>query len=327
MAEPLYRQIAEDLRSKIEDGELARGAQLPTEIELGDRYYASRNTVRDAIKWLIARGLVETRPDRGTFVAEENIPFVTTLTGDPETALGGGEDDIYELRVKATQWVPTASVPRVEIQQASGFTASELGVETGSAVVSRHRERFIDGAPWMLQTSFYPARFVEQGAFRLTQPTDIPKGTASYLRETVGVDQTGWRDMIVVRAPNQVETNFFKLPDDGGIPVIESWRTTFDSDGSPIRLTVSVYPADRNSPFHYEEPKQVQSLAFLRALIRIRSQQKRGAEIRSLLSSLQSDPLSRQTSARDRMKASSHSVRGPTFPAAFWPTRGTAIAA
>lgn len=26
----------------------------------------------------------------------------------------------------------------------------------GSTVVSRHQQRFIDGAPWSLQTSFYP---------------------------------------------------------------------------------------------------------------------------------------------------------------------------
>jgi GntR family transcriptional regulator len=242
----MYRQIAEDLRIQIEDGDLARGAQLPTEIELRDQYNASRNTVRDAIKWLITRGLVETRPGQGTFVVEKITPFVTTLTGDPETGFGGGEDDIYDLEVKATRREPTASMPRVEIQQVSDVTAPELQIEMGSEVVSRHQQRFIDGTPWSLQTSFYPMRFVEEGAFRLTRPRDIPQGTVSYLLETLGVDQAGWRDMIVVRAPNQDETSFFKLPDDGRVPVVETRRTTFDSHGKPVRLTVSVYPADRN---------------------------------------------------------------------------------
>ena len=73
-ADPMYRQIAEDLRRKIEAGELPRGAQLPTEIELREQYNASRNTVRDAIKWLITRGLVETRPGQGTFVVEKITP-------------------------------------------------------------------------------------------------------------------------------------------------------------------------------------------------------------------------------------------------------------
>lgn len=245
-ADPMYRQIAEDLRSKIEAGELARGTQLPTEIELRDQYDASRNTVRDAIKWLITRGLVETRPGQGTFVVEKITPFVSTLTGDPETGFGGGEDDIYDLEVKATRREPTASAPRVEIQQVNEVTAPELQIGQGSTVVSRHQRRFIDGTPWSLQTSFYPMRYVADGAVRLTDPTDIAQGTVSYLRETLGIDQAGWRDMIVVRAPNQVETTFFKLPDDGRVPVVETRRTTFDSRGMPVRLTVSVYPADRN---------------------------------------------------------------------------------
>ena len=85
----MYRQIAEDLRRQIEDGELAPGSQLLTELELREKYNASRNTIRDAIKPLITRGLVETRPGQGTFVVQKIVPFVTTLTGDPEVGSDG----------------------------------------------------------------------------------------------------------------------------------------------------------------------------------------------------------------------------------------------
>ena len=84
MADPMYRQIADDLRRQIEARRACRpGAQLRTELELREKYEASRNTVRDAIKWLVTRGLVETRPGQGTFVVEKIVPFVTTLTGAP----------------------------------------------------------------------------------------------------------------------------------------------------------------------------------------------------------------------------------------------------
>src|SRR6266851_4122292 len=102
MADPMYRRIAEDLRTKIESGELARGSQLATEIELREQYDASRNTVRDAIKWLTTLGLVETRPGQGTFVIEKINPFVTTLTDDPETGRGGGEEGVYIAEVAAS---------------------------------------------------------------------------------------------------------------------------------------------------------------------------------------------------------------------------------
>ena len=84
MADPMYRRIAEDLREQIESGELEPGQQLRTEIELREHYEASRNTVRDAIKWLTTLGLVETRPGQGTFVVKKIDPFVTTLTRKPK---------------------------------------------------------------------------------------------------------------------------------------------------------------------------------------------------------------------------------------------------
>ena len=73
--DPLYRQIAEDLRQQIESGGLTSGQQLRTELQFREHYGASRNTVRDAIKWLTTLGLVETRPGQGTFVCEEGHPF------------------------------------------------------------------------------------------------------------------------------------------------------------------------------------------------------------------------------------------------------------
>src|SRR5215475_9385190 len=103
----MYRQIADDLRAKIESGELAQGSQLATEIELREQYEASRNTVRDAIKWLVTLGLVETRPGQGTFVVEKINPFVTTLTSDPQTGRGGGEEDVYQAEVEAGGRKPT----------------------------------------------------------------------------------------------------------------------------------------------------------------------------------------------------------------------------
>jgi DNA-binding GntR family transcriptional regulator len=246
VADPMYRQIADDLRHQIEEGSLAPGQQLPTELELRERYNASRNTVRDAIKWLITRGLVVTRPGQGTFVVEQINPFVTTLTDDPETGLGGGEGNTYIKEVTAGLRRQQSSLPRVEIQQADHQLATELQLETGSTVVGRHQRRFIDDTPWSLQTSFYPMKLVEKGAQRLLLADDIGEGTVVYLREGLGIGQVGYRDLITVRAPDTTETAFFKLPDDGRVSVVETRRTAFDEAGAPFRLTVSVYPADRN---------------------------------------------------------------------------------
>jgi GntR family transcriptional regulator len=246
MAEPMYRQIAEDLRGKIERGEIAQGAQLPTEIELMEQFDASRNTVRDAVKLLISRALVETRAGQGTFVVEKINPFVTTLTSDPETGRSGGEGDVYIAEVEAGGRTPTASGPRVEMQQASAVIADVLRIKEGDQVVSRHYQRFIDGVPFSLQTSFYPMGLVLQGGTRLIEATDIPEGTVAYLADALGIKQAGYRDSFTVRPPDETETHFFRLPADGPVSVFEVHRVAFDEKGGRIRLTITIYPADRN---------------------------------------------------------------------------------
>lgn len=44
--QPMYQQIADELRKQIESGALKRGSQLPTELVLRETYGASRNTIR-----------------------------------------------------------------------------------------------------------------------------------------------------------------------------------------------------------------------------------------------------------------------------------------
>jgi GntR family transcriptional regulator len=243
MPDPRYRQIAEDLRLKIESGALGHGDQLPTELELREEYDASRNTVRDAVKWLITRGLIETRPGQGTFVVGKIDPFVTTL--GLETGTGGGEGTAYYAsEVEAKRRTAKVSVPRIEIQP--GTVAAELRLDDGEMVVSRHQQRFIDETPWSMQTSFYPMHFVTEGAQRLIEASEIEPGAVKYIEESIGMKQAGWQDEIMVRAPNATESAFFRLPENGRVLVFEIRRTGFDTNQNPLRLTVTVYPADRN---------------------------------------------------------------------------------
>jgi GntR family transcriptional regulator len=246
VADPMYRVIAEELRREIESGKLEPGSQLPTELELRDRFNASRNTVRDAVNILVSRGLVTTRPGQGTFVTEQIDAFVTTLSADAKTGFGGGEGATYLSEVSQAHRMPFMSEPRVEIKVATGEIAKRLRVAEGTQLISRHQERKIDNTPWSMQTSFYPMEFVLRGATRLLEAANIDQGTVQYLQEELGLKQSGYRDWITARAPDANETAFFRLPGDGRVSMFEIFRTAFDQDGNPMRVTVSVFPADRN---------------------------------------------------------------------------------
>jgi GntR family transcriptional regulator len=240
----VYQQIAEDLRAQIESGILQPGAQLPTELELGDRYASSRNTIRDAIKRLTSQGLVETRPGQGTFVTQRVDPFVTVLTRHPTSGGGGDEAAAYLSQVNQSHRKPSVTSPKVEIQMASADVSRRLRVPPSTQVVSRHEKRYIDNIPWSLQTSFYLMDFITKGATRLLMAENIEEGAVRYLADTIGVRQVGYRDWITARVPDANEQSFFGLAHDA--TVFEVFRTGFDQTGTPLRVTVTVWPADRN---------------------------------------------------------------------------------
>lgn len=64
----LYEQIVQQIEESILTGELSEGSQLPAERDLAKQFGVSRTAVREAIKSLQEKGLVDAFPGRGTFV-------------------------------------------------------------------------------------------------------------------------------------------------------------------------------------------------------------------------------------------------------------------
>lgn len=89
---PKYQQVTEALMAQIQSGQLAAGSQVPTEAELCDEYGVSRVTVRHALQYLEAEGMLSRERGRGTFVtdpgtlAPENIMISFLLIDVPPEA-------------------------------------------------------------------------------------------------------------------------------------------------------------------------------------------------------------------------------------------------
>lgn len=249
VTEPMYRAIALQLLDQIKAGTLRPGERLPTELELRDRHRVSRNTTRHAVRWLINRGLVESRPGQGTFVVERIDPFVTTLSSSPETGLPGLEGEGWVAEVERRGRAAVASVPRVEVLEAPRRISERLRVPGGTQVITRRQERYVDRTPWSLQTAAYPMEYVRRGAVDLLMAKKIPGGAVAYLRRTLGLQRIGHRDRILVRAPREDEARFFRLPDDNRVSVVSIIRTSYaasDEGPVPLRVTFTVVSADRN---------------------------------------------------------------------------------
>jgi GntR family transcriptional repressor for pyruvate dehydrogenase complex len=64
----LYEHIVQQVEDSILKGQLKPGDQLPAERDLAQRFGVSRTAVREAVKTLREKGLVEAYSGRGTFV-------------------------------------------------------------------------------------------------------------------------------------------------------------------------------------------------------------------------------------------------------------------
>jgi DNA-binding FadR family transcriptional regulator len=67
----LAEQIAEKICRFIYERRLSQGEKLPSELELAQLFHVGRGTIREAVKLLISRNILEIRRGKGTFVCEK----------------------------------------------------------------------------------------------------------------------------------------------------------------------------------------------------------------------------------------------------------------
>lgn len=93
------QQIIDTFTKQLMNGALKPGDQIPTEIELAERFGVARNTVREAIKILVAMGVLEIRRPVGTFVCEGfTEPMISPLIYGVILGRGDSYDELMDLR-------------------------------------------------------------------------------------------------------------------------------------------------------------------------------------------------------------------------------------
>lgn len=74
----LAERVADQLAGLIAENKFKKGERLPSEFQLAEAVNVGRGTIREAVKILVSRNIVEIRRGLGTFVSEK-----TGLTEDP----------------------------------------------------------------------------------------------------------------------------------------------------------------------------------------------------------------------------------------------------
>ncbi|WP_449408975.1 GntR family transcriptional regulator [Microbacterium maritypicum] len=211
MAEAVYTQIADDLRTQIALGALRPGDDIPTEAELAERWSTSRGPIRNALARLRSEGLIETG------------------RGRPARVVARKASQAVDVSVPFTRWARELGVtPGAETQEVSlrkaGDRAELLGVASDDTIVSVVRLRSLDGRPTMLERLFY----TEVPGRRLFEVDTDAISITEYLA-SIGHPIVGLQHQIDAVAADEQDAALLRIPQ--GAPILRLSRISRDADG------------------------------------------------------------------------------------------------
>ncbi len=246
---PPSRRIADELRARITQGELAAGAKLPSERELAQTYATARNTAREAIRILQHEGLVDVHHGKGAFVRQ--LPRVLRLGARYSRALREQTGlSPYRAEVMKQGRTPSVECRSIERVQPPADVAERLGVPTKTkSVVRRENWYFADDQPIQVGVTFIP--WTIAGGSVLARKADTGPGSIYARFEELGHPIARSREEISARLSTPAEAQGLAMPP--GVPVIQVLHTSYDDKGTPFEVTRFVMRADL-SALDYDMP-------------------------------------------------------------------------
>jgi GntR family transcriptional regulator len=146
----LVEQVREALVDLLRDEQYTAGSSIPSEQELGERFGASRATVREALKGLVQEGLLDCRHGKGYFVLSREAVFhkpITQLQSVTElmTEMGYAvENRVLRIREE----MPTLQVRR------------QLQLDEAQSVLRLERVRSSRGEPLIYSVDIFPRALI-----------------------------------------------------------------------------------------------------------------------------------------------------------------------
>ena len=236
---PVFKQIADRLRTSIQSGELVAGARLPSEQTLMDAHGVARGTIRQAVSLLRSEGLVRTEHGRGTFVRDR--PPVRRLAHDRFARRHRERGRAaYLAELEAEGRTAQVEVFEVKREKAPDEVAVWLQLALGGEVLVRRRRYRADGEPMELATSYIPWELAE--GTQIAQRETGPGGIYARLEER-GHQLKRFSEEVTARMPSSDEIRSLRLQP--GVPVIRLVRVAYDTSELPVEACDTVMAADR----------------------------------------------------------------------------------
>lgn len=226
---PLYLQIYEILKEKIESHDYEYGVLIPSELELEKQYKVSRITVRQAIAELEKAGYVRRARGKGTTVTyveriDESLSAIRSFT--------------TEMKERGLE--PGTSFIEIAKEVADEEIAHQLGINEGDPIFCLYRVRTADAEPIVIFETY------------LSGDYDFPLEKEKYMGAMYDVFEE-----LGIRIPVRVRENFQAILADQtiasmldvkvGSPIFKRSRVAYNNENKAIEYTISYYRGDRYS--------------------------------------------------------------------------------
>ncbi|MFC3861200.1 GntR family transcriptional regulator [Deinococcus antarcticus] len=229
-ATPVYLQVAQGLRERIENGDLTGGSALPAERDLASHLHVSRVTVRQALALLAEQGLLSRKHGSGTFVTP---PQAAELPSHSLGLLSSFSGDVTSRGQR-----PGAQVLAFEHTRPIAQEAMSLGLSPTELVYRIRRLRTADDEPLALEQSTLPALLVGSVTAR-----DVTDASLYALLGRHGLQPV--RAIRHLRAVNADTEAAGLLNVSVGTAMLSTERLSWTSHNRPIEFARALYRGDR----------------------------------------------------------------------------------
>jgi GntR family transcriptional regulator len=231
---PIYLQLREVIRNKIEDGEYSPGLAIPSENELAATYGINRLTVRSAIDALVHEGLLKRVQGKGVYVMGR------IMERDLET-LGGFTQTMIEKNAR-----PSTKLLAKAKRAAGDKYARVFRIKPEEEVYYVRRICFADDSAVSLEEIFIPAALVPK-----LEGIDLAVFSLYEVYEFYGIKLKRASQTLDVTKLSQNDARMLGIDADQAVLLFEC--TSFDDKGRAIEFARTYTRGDKcnfNVAFH-----------------------------------------------------------------------------
>ena len=223
-----YKNIAREIIGEIGAGKLKPYDQLPTVVELTEKYHVSRSTIEQVMNELERGGFVARKRGSGVYV--KNLAAKATQYQLNTISLVDGVDD-------GIKKVPTCEVRNCTIVKPDEDVAHLLGLHEYGFTYLIERSHVRDGRLVDVQRLLFPV-----GIFRDIRLDAAESSIHDWIEENYDVSPDSYHKTI--RAGSATKEDCEVLSVEEGTPLLEVVQVGYLDDGRPFEYVETKFPGD-----------------------------------------------------------------------------------